>query len=404
MGKVTIVDSICGSGKSTFFFNKMNTEKEKRFIYITPYLDEIQRCIDTCSDRHFTQPKNLGKGKLDNLNKLLKEGKNIASTHALFRLCNEETLKCLNEMNYTLILDEVMDVVELMTVTKKDLQGMFNNKYIEVDENTKKIKWIDKEYKGKFDVIKSEIECGDVYLVRDRLMIWTFPVSVFNAISESFILSYLFEGQLQRYYYDMHKIKYDYKSIKNIDGKYVISEYHEIENMDYIKKCINVYDGKMNNIGEYDDNKNPLSVTWFKSNYGDKTDALDVLKRNMTNYFQKICKTSSDVNMWTVFKEYKGKCKGKGYTKGFVSCNCRATNVYSNKKSLAYCINIFNNPMIIGFFKDNGVVVNQDKFALSELIQWMFRSSLRNGENIDMYIPSERMRSLLLRWLNSEKI
>lgn len=404
MNKIVIVDSICGSGKSTYFFNKMNSETEKRFIYITPYLDEVERCIQTCKDRYFVQPKNFGKGKLDSLNNMLKEGRNIASTHALFRLCNEDTLRYLKDMNYTLILDEVMDIVDIIKITKSDTKSLFKNEYIRVDKDTNKVIWIDKEYNGKFNDIKNDIINGDVYFVRESFLLWTFPIKIFKALKETYILTYLFDGQLQRYYYDMYNLNYTYKSVKKVDGLYKLYEYNEIEDLTYIKNLINIYDGNMNNIGKSNSKSNPLSASWYNKQNKNKLDGLDILKRNMINYFQKICKTKSDVNMWTVFQDYKTNCKGKGYTKGFVSCNCRATNEYANKESLAYCINVYNNPMILGFFTDNNVDINQNKFALSELIQWLFRSRLRKGETINLYIPSDRMRLLLTLWLEGVKI
>ena len=103
--------------------------------------------------------------------------------------------------------------------------------------------------------------------------------------------------------------------------------------------------------------------------------------------------------MQTCFKDFKNQCKGKGYSKGFVSCNARATNEYRHKKNLAYVVNIFNNPMILKFFRSKDVKVDENTFALSELIQWMFRSQLRDGKKINIYIPSKRMRTLLENWL-----
>ena len=105
--------------------------------------------------------------------------------------------------------------------------------------------------------------------------------------------------------------------------------------------------------------------------------------------------------MWTTFKDYKNKCRGRGYTKGFVSCNARATNEYRHKKNLAYCINVFNNPIQMKFFISKDVSIDEDTYALSELIQWIFRSQLRDGNKINLYLPSERMRSLLIQWLNN---
>ena len=57
------------------------------------------------------------------------------------------------------------------------------------------------------------------------------------------------------------------------------------------------------------------------------------------------------------------------------------------------------NPVTKQFFASKGITVDEDLFALSELLQWLFRSRVRKGEAIDVYIPSERMRSLLEGYL-----
>ena len=43
-------------------------------------------------------------------------------------------------------------------------------------------------------------------------------------------------------------------------------------------------------------------------------------------------------------------------------------------------------------------------FALSEMLQWIWRSRIRQGESINIYVPSKRMRNLLLDWLNGKEI
>ena len=103
--------------------------------------------------------------------------------------------------------------------------------------------------------------------------------------------------------------------------------------------------------------------------------------------------------MWSTFLNYKTILGGKGYTKGFVDCSARATNEYRHKKNLAYLCNRYYSPVIKNFFVDKGVIINEDEWALSELIQWMFRSSIREQKNINIYIPSKRMRDLLMKWL-----
>ena len=105
--------------------------------------------------------------------------------------------------------------------------------------------------------------------------------------------------------------------------------------------------------------------------------------------------------MWTTFRDFKSKIKGEGYTRGFVSCNARATNEHKHKTCLAYCINRYNNPLIKSFFQQKDIKFDEDNYALSELIQWIFRSQLRDKKPIQIYIPSKRMRNLLLEWMKT---
>ena len=61
--KITIVDAPCGAGKTSFAIQYMNNEIFERFIYITPFLSEIDRVIKSCDCREFRKPsEKLGKG------------------------------------------------------------------------------------------------------------------------------------------------------------------------------------------------------------------------------------------------------------------------------------------------------------------------------------------------------
>ena len=43
--KITVVDAPCGYGKTSFAIQYMNNELFERFMYITPFLSEINRVI-----------------------------------------------------------------------------------------------------------------------------------------------------------------------------------------------------------------------------------------------------------------------------------------------------------------------------------------------------------------------
>ena len=143
----------------------------------------------------------------------------------------------------------------------------------------------------------------------------------------------------------------------------------------------------------------------------------------MRNYKNSVNATSDDV-MWTtsISGGMKEKLMQKGfkYTKKltaeekkqpekelrkqcqFVACNARATNDFSQRHVLMYMLNRYFNPNQADFFSARGYKLDEDQFALSELLQWIWRSAIRNGEPINIYIPSTRMRNLLQEWLGTE--
>lgn len=64
--------------------------------------------------------------------------------------------------------------------------------------------------------------------------------------------------------------------------------------------------------------------------------------------------------------------------------------------------NLYMNPFEQRFFSTYGVTIDNDGLALSTLLQWIFRSAIREGKEVDLYIPSSRLRNLLNKYLNGE--
>ena len=92
--------------------------------------------------------------------------------------------------------------------------------------------------------------------------------------------------------------------------------------------------------------------------------------------------------------------KDKGYTKSFLTFNARATNAYKERTHLVYIANLFMNVGDKRFYCNHGVEVDDDMYALSTMVQWVWRSAIRDGKEIFIYIPSRRMRELLIDWIN----
>lgn len=90
--------------------NHINATPEKSYIYVTPFLDEVDRVIHATRGR-FRQPHPYGKSKIEALRELLAAGADIATTHALFWMVTPEIIQLIKEGCYTLILDEELDTL-----------------------------------------------------------------------------------------------------------------------------------------------------------------------------------------------------------------------------------------------------------------------------------------------------
>ena len=399
--KVNIVDAIMGAGKTQSIMNYINqSEPDKKFLVITPFLDEITRYRTYCKEKNFKSPKfEKQKTKLDNIKYLIEKGENIVSTHALFQKFDNELIDICRAQNYTLIMDEVANVIDEYTITKQDFE-ILKNTYVTINPETKQLIWKEEysDYKGKFDNEKRLCELGSLVCYGNDLMVWLFPIETFNSFRNIFILTYKFELQLQRYYYDYYGLQYIFWSVEGNDlENYHLVDYNPNKNyLDYnYEKLIHICEmDKMNLIGDRDTD---LSKSWYSRNKNNTS--IKVLKNNIINFFRNIRNDNSSDNIWTTFKDYQSLLKGKGYTKGYLPLNSRATNEYRDRTSVAYPVNRYLNPFVKNFFNINGIDVDENGFALSEMLQFIWRSAIRDGKEVWVYIPSVRMRNLLRQWI-----
>lgn len=396
---VRIVDEMMGRGKTSAAINFINSSDDnQKFLFITPYLTEIERIKKECPRKKFRQPYYLRGRKLEGIKELINNGCNIISTHALFQKFDLEVIDLCRAKNYTLIMDEVTDVIEKYDISDADFKVLHEN-FADIDEDTGLLRWkASDDYHGKFAEEKRLCELNSLAYYGGSIMIWLFPIEAFNAFRHIYILTYMFKAQLQRYYYDYYHLPYQYIFVKgNSKDTYAFTEEKEIVNEEYnYEQLIHIlYDSKLNLIG---DRSTDLSKAWYERNKNNAS--IKQLKNNILNFFIHKRKSKTVDNIWTTFKDYKKLLSGKGYGRGFVPLNMRASNDYRNRSSIAYPVNRYINPCIKQFFSKHGVKVDEDAYALSEMLQFIWRSAIRDGKEIWIYVPSVRMRTLLEQWIS----
>lgn len=161
---------------------------------------------------------------------------------------DREVIDLLEMENYILILDEVMDVIEQIKISKDDLKMLIQNKVIDVDKKGI-VSWEQVDYQqGYFEKIRNLANSGNLMMYQDEAnepiaIYWTFPVETFKSFEEVFILTYMFNGQIQRAYFDLFGLNYNYKSVISTNEEYKLSSYipYQEENRLHLKNLINIY-------------------------------------------------------------------------------------------------------------------------------------------------------------------
>lgn len=427
---IKVCDAIMGSGKSTSCINYMNENPDLKFIYISPYVNEAARITKACPALRFVEPKDvwipeketgetddeigdeieddeiLTDRKVYHLTKvrhtadLIKEGRNVATTHQAFLFYTDEMLEDIRSGHYTLMIDEDLQIMSRYQYNPVDLQILIEAGYVEKTDDVMRLK---KRLPGPsaLSSIPRLLESRTLYQTADgqnrsEFVFWILHRNLIEAFDDVFVMTYLFEGQSLANLIALYHMPYKHIGIRKDE-----TGYHFDENGSYVPdyvgrlhEMIHVCDHKkLNAFGE---NRHALSANWFNKPESD----LAKLKANIYNYLHNVAPINKGCEcMWTALKKKKKDLQGKGYTQQFVVLNKKATNDYADRHVLAYAANIFMCPGFKNYFFRNGQDPHEDLYALSTMIQWIWRSAIRNGEEIWIYVPSRRMRELLIAWI-----
>ena len=399
MKEIKVIDEICGGGKTTWMMHEIARHPNQAFIYITPYNDEVDRVLKYLKSHNVKCTRVFAKrgSKTSHVRELLMKGENIVITHSLLDYISLTDLSFIKPYNYTLYMDEVHQTVKELPIAIADVRILLKSGTIEVREDNL-IVWLDENYnsekKGKvFTAFQNLCEFGQVFLYGEKIVFYTFPIKIFEHMREVYVATYMFEGQLQYAYYNTFNIPIIKYGVGNKNGDYVLVPYDKEKAVLKAEKFLEKI--HISDSGLQLDNKYWLSSTWFSKQENQKYKP--AIKNSILAMRKRLGAKSEDI-IWTTLKTEKANLRGKGYTKGFVSLGTRATNEYIDKWCLMYIYNVFINPNIKNFLISRKGELDEEKYALSELLQWIFRSRLRRGEDIELYIPSSRMRNLLENW------
>ncbi len=418
---VVIVDRPCGTGKTTEMINDL--EATKRYLIVTPLLSECERIV---KEAHVAvmQPEILKDdpeigSKKAHLIELLETGHNVVTTHAMFNnLADVARIGLLDD--YEIIIDEVMSVVDDGYRVKKTTWEELYVKagYVNIDPETGLITptelWVD-NFEDVDDALRTDLyhaaRTGRLYHLSDGINLAVMPEDLLKSGKSLRVYTYKAEGSIMYAY--LKRIGLDpvlNKGSPQIERKFVrkARELITIKDIHALKGISLTYNSQTKTNSKKLDKVVPKALRSLKRRALSSVELSRVLITcPKVKWFRngKTPKEDREGNLLSPFEPGPYALGSRMITKGlngrgatWVPNTTRGTNDYNHCTHAIYLYDQNLNPSILNWFGGHKVISNEE-YALTELIQWLWRTRVRKGEPVTVYLPSKRMRKLLADWL-----
>ena len=402
---IKIIDKPCGLGKTTSMINGF--EPLKKYLVIVPLLTEVQRVIEQSRRVAFVQPHsndNDRNTKFSSLEEHLLLGCNVVTTHKMYESIVPLAKSGLLD-DYHIIIDEVPDsVTQVSTKSETSIDEFYiSSGYMTVDSQSGLVKptqkWIDAEDRVS-DTLSSQIlkaaMTGCLYLQDKKMFIWALPKVILEAGVSCTVLTYKSEGSLFLAYLRKIGVGFEVERDVLLEKQFIeaAARLITIEDMPSLSKQILSFTGQ---------SKGQSNQTYCKKV---STSLKNLRERKMNGVAVKDILITCKKDAWIVSNNDNTKLGSfaKGSRLGeanWIANTTRGTNDYSHCSHLVYLYDQHPNHIIMRWLGDSSSEF-KNAYALTELIQWVWRSRIRNGEPITLYLPSNRMRSLFKSWLYSQ--
>lgn len=449
--EIKVIDYVMGTGKSTYLLKKLQQDSSIRYIYVAPLSSEVEdRAKDELAATEVNIPSDKEGLKSEDMLQLLKAGKNIACTHELFKRLTEEHIKYITHWGYTMIIDEVVDFIKAFEKYNDDeINDLFDEgKMFSDEKNNGKISmtWGVREH-NHFAQLKAMCDVGMLYSSKypSNMLNIQIPPSVIEASREVYLLTYMYETSTMCKFMQMHGFTYTKEKIPDLEER-------EKEKKAQIKSLLNII-----NLQAVDSLFKRQKDTWFSQSwYGSKGKTpnkentllmfkkidnylsnnpefrtsyffctpkrvsqwllINSTKEDESNEEEEVIKAKNDLTKaklnylrprlkepkkTTRSKEIETENQKNSKYQMWLPSTTRATNIYKERTLCLFLMNIYPNWNVQKYLTDFHEPVDPDKYALSEMLQFIWRGCIRDNKPMDVYIVSSRMKRLLIEWLES---
>ena len=220
------------------------------------------------------------------------------------------------------------------------------------------------------------------------------PLDLFRQAKDVFILTYLWEASITCAYLKSEGIDYDYWYIDSSgDAEMLTPEEQPFVPSVGIRELIRFDYGRNDSAKRH--GKAYLSFSWYEHASKELLSELGKAAR----LFARRSFQNGREYIYTTFKDFVDIISSHSMKKHFVACNRRASNEFGDATAVGYFVNRYMNPNINKYFWQFGAAIPDNAYGLSEMVQFIWRSAIRNGEMIYLFIPAARMYNILMDWL-----
>lgn len=399
---IYVLDALCGAGKSTAMLESIRKNLDKKWLYITPFLSEIEERLPvSIPEANFKTPNKEKGSKLADVKELLKRGENIASTHALFKMLDKDAVDMILSSEYSIVVDEAVDAISEYRegLNKADIHALLTGDFIHIDEEQRnRITWNEEKYPehdGKYSEVRKVCQNSMLYVYNDTFLMCEYPPELLSKVRYCYVLTYMFKASSMRYWMDINNIEY-----KEIPHE-VAGLRPEKEIKEDIRNNLEIISNRSLDKLQKAQKSTAFSKRWFSNAKPDTFKAYKAVMRS--------CMVANKVNgsdiFWTTYNDSKVNLIATGYNYNHLPLNIKATNDFKDRSFCVYAANMYPNVTDGNYIGSLGVEVSEedaDMFTKSNLIQFMFRGTIRQGKPMKILILSKRVRKLLEDWLEEE--
>lgn len=438
--KITIVDAVMGRGKSSWMINKLR-EGTQRTVVVLSRITEVKRYEAGLEGLEGVVSLAEGNLKTSRFSEALSNAQVILTTHKLYEdHLLEDTLDLISKGNWHLVIDEVPAVFSpVKGIGFTDADGLLNNNYIEAEHLEDNIirYYCPKETYNKCmaaddsrvprhhkDIVKKARVKDLFYIDKEGgrgFFTFNLQTQRISAFKSTTIMTYLFSETDLAYWCYFNNVEAKHKELVRDGEDFKLVDNGGVYSGSQFADLIEIVKPRQRGRGtRYGEKPNHFSATESKKLFNPESRAKESLevtseiRKSLRSLFRKPGKDriSPEDFMFTCRKEsIKAFVDGKnGLTESFIGENTwvpfneRAVNGHGGKHHLAFLYNVFPFTSVKESVEGRGVQYNDDRYALSVLLQWIWRSAIRNGDPIKLYLPSSRMRRILTDWLEAEKV